>query len=103
MQITADDSHGVITLVGRLAAQEVADVRDALFDALDRSPDGLTVDMSGVVLIDATGVGVLLGAHRRAQSLDRRLVLRDVPERIERLLAATRLHRVFTIEHRVPA
>jgi anti-anti-sigma factor len=100
--VTVDIARGTVTLDGRLAAPFVTDVRSALYDALDVVDSDLAVDMSGVELIDATGVGVLLGAHRRAQAADRRLVLRDVPERIERLLAATRLHRVFTIEQKIP-
>jgi anti-anti-sigma regulatory factor len=41
---------------------------------------------------------MLVGAHRLAMRRDRRLVLRDVPPRIERLLAATRLNRVLTLD-----
>jgi anti-anti-sigma factor len=48
--------------------------------------------------MDATGLGVLVGAHRRAQKLGRRLVLRGVSPRLARLLLATRLHRVLTLE-----
>lgn len=49
-------------------------------------------------LVDATGLGVLVGADRRAKLAGRRVVLRDVRPRLLRILRATRLHRVLTIE-----
>jgi anti-anti-sigma factor len=56
------------------------------------------VDLAGVEIVDASGLGVLVGAHRLASRRERRLVLRHVPQRVERLLAATRLNRVLAIE-----
>src|SRR5206468_7547502 len=58
----------------------------------------LVVDLGRAELIDATGLGVLVGTHRRADRAGRRLVLRAVPDRIDRLLIATRLHRVLAVE-----
>jgi anti-anti-sigma factor len=98
MEITVDECGAALSLSGKLSAATVADVRLALCDALDRGEGDLGVDLSGVELVDATGLGVLVGTHRRALRSDRRLVLRDVPDRIDRLLAVTRLHRVLTIE-----
>jgi anti-anti-sigma factor len=88
----------LLVLSGRLGAASVSDVRTALTDAVDRGVDDLVVDMSGVELLDATGLGVLVGTHRRAENAGRRLVLHNVPDRIERLLHATRLHRVLCID-----
>jgi anti-anti-sigma factor len=101
MQITIDEPGAALSLTGKLSAATVADVRLALVDALANGTGDLVVDLAGVELVDATGLGVLVGTHRRALRGDRRLVLRDVPERIDRLLAVTRLHRVLTIEHRL--
>jgi anti-anti-sigma regulatory factor len=41
---------------------------------------------------------VIMGAHRRAGRCGRRLVLRGVPPQMQRLLVATRLHRILAIE-----
>ena len=51
--------------------------------------------------VDATGLGMLLGADRRAKLAGRRLVLRDAGPRLLRLLRATRLHRVLTVDEAV--
>jgi anti-sigma B factor antagonist len=87
-----------IALSGRLGAATVADVRAALTEAVDTGVGDLLVDLRGVELVDATGLGVLVGTHRRADRAGRRLVLTTVPPRVERLLLATRLHRVLTVD-----
>jgi len=93
----------LLVLRGRLGSASVADVRAALSAAIDIGVDDLVVDMSGVELMDATGLGVLVGSHRRAERAGRRLVLQNVPERIDRLLLATRLHRVLCVERAIAA
>lgn len=93
---------GVVVLRGRLDVTTVADVRGVLHAAVDDGVGDLVVDVARVDLIDATGLGVLVGTHRRAVQAGRRLVLRNVPPRLARLLARTRLHRVLHQE-RTPA
>lgn len=87
-----------LALDGRLGSATVGDVRTALGEAIDGGVDDLVVDLAAAELVDATGLGVLVGAHRRAERAGRRLVLRNVPERVDRLILATRLHRVLTVE-----
>ena len=101
VQITVLDPGTRVALSGRLCAATVSQVRLALGDAVDAGVGDLVVDLAGVEMGDATGLGVLVGTHRRALREERRLVLCDVPKRIERLLAVTRLHRVLSVEQPV--
>ena len=87
-----------IALEGHLDVRCVAEVRTALYAAIDAGSGDLVVDMSRVESIDATGLGMLLGADRRAKLSGRRVVVRDAAPRLMRLLRATRLHRVLTLE-----
>jgi anti-sigma B factor antagonist len=91
-----------VLLAGRLDVSTVADVRLALHDAVDRGSADLLVDLAGVEFVDASGLGVLVGTHRRAGRAGRRLVLRNVPDRVLRLLALTRLNRVLHVEELRP-
>ena len=95
MEIRVVDRGCIVALSGRLGASSVADARDALHHALDDGDGDLVLDLADVELVDATGLGLLLGTHRRADRVGRRLVLRGVPDRIGRLLVATRLNRVL--------
>ena len=88
----------VLALSGRLDMRSATEVREALHSAIDAGAGDLIVDASGVDLIDATGLGVLLGAHRRATKAGRRVVLRDASPRLVRMLRLARLHRVFVLE-----
>ncbi len=85
----------VVVLVGRLDVGSVGRVRDALHVAIAQGSGDLVVHLDGVEVVDASGLGVLVGAHRRARHAGRRLVLVGVPARLERLIRHTRLHRVL--------
>jgi anti-anti-sigma factor len=101
MKIDVLRPGAMLALSGRLGATTVGDVRTALAHAVEGGVGDLVVDLRGVDLVDATGLGVLVGAHRRADRAGRRLVLQMIPERIDRLLVATRLHRVLCIDRQV--
>jgi anti-anti-sigma factor len=96
--ISIDDPGALVSVEGSLTAATVADLRATLVAVADNGRGDLVLDVGGVRRIDASGLGVLVGGHRLAERRERRLVLRNVPERIERLLAATRLNRILTME-----
>src|SRR5690349_14645512 len=85
----------VINLAGRLDVHAAADARIALADAVEAGSGDLVIDLAALDAVDATGLGVLVGAHRQAGRAGRTLVLRDVPPRVGRLLFLTRLDRVL--------
>lgn len=95
--VTVDSLGELVILAGRLDVHSVAEVRAALHEALDRGKGRLVVDLAAVELVDATGLGMLVGTHRRADRVGRTLQLRNPSERVSRLLAATRLDRVLVV------
>jgi anti-sigma B factor antagonist len=97
MRTTADPS--LITLPPRLDVATSAGVRRLLHEAVDHCIGDLRLDVSQVDVIDAAGLGVLVGARRRADLIGVRVILVDVPPRLQRLLAVTRLSRLFTYEN----
>ncbi|HEX8496301.1 MAG TPA: STAS domain-containing protein [Actinomycetales bacterium] len=84
-----------VLLRGRLDVGAAGPVREALHHAVDTGHGDLVVHLDDVEVHDAAGLGVLVGAHRRARLAGRRLVLAGVPQRLERLIRHTRLHRVL--------
>ena len=85
----------VLALRGRLDVSVTADVRLALAAAVDAGEGDLVLDVSALTGLDATGLGVLVGAHRAAGRAGRDLVLVDVPPPVARLLLVTRLDKVL--------
>jgi anti-sigma B factor antagonist len=79
----------------RLDGSSVAAARDELFAAIDRSNGDVVVEMSGVELIDVTGLGLLAAAHDRSRRLGHRLVLEAPSAVVRRALAVTGLGRAL--------
>ena len=86
-----------IFVTGELNVHTVADVRLALGQAIDGGVGDLVVHLGDAEIGDATGLGVIVGAHHRALRAGRRLVLADASMRLERLMRATGLHRVIPL------
>jgi len=84
-----------VAVSGRLDVTTVADVRLALHGVLERGSGDLLIHLAQAEVHDATGLGVIVGIHHRARRLGRRLILVDASPRLDRLLRASRLHRVI--------
>ena len=87
-----------VVLQGRLDSRTAPVARLVLHEAAERGDGDLVVSIEEVEIWDASGLGVLVGANRKARQCGRRLVLADVPPRQLRLLRATRLSRALTVE-----
>lgn len=83
-------------IVGPLNVHTVSEIRTALSRAIDGGIGDLMLHLGAADIGDATGLGVLIGAHHRAERAGRRLVLAEVSPRIDRLLRGSRLDRVLT-------
>ncbi|MBC7375602.1 MAG: STAS domain-containing protein [Frankiales bacterium] len=96
--LTAVARGHLLVLTGRLDVTAATDARLALADALEEGEGDLVLDLVALEAVDATGLGVLVGAHRLAGRSGRTLVLRDVPPSVCRLLQVTRLDRVLHLD-----
>jgi anti-sigma B factor antagonist len=85
----------VFKLRGSLDLATAPTVRAALSDATDKGSHDLVVDLTHLEFLDSTGLGVLIGAHRRAAEHGGsfRLIVNNGP--ISRLLNITGLIGVF--------
>ena len=60
-----------LVITGRLDVHTVADVRLLLHAVVDRGRGDLLVHLSEAEVHDATGLGVIVGAHHRARGVSR--------------------------------
>jgi anti-anti-sigma factor len=99
-----DNVPGVLQVVGSVDLGTVSELREKLLAAVERAVADavpmLSVDLSGADLIDAAGLGVLLGAHRRARRGGTRLRLVHLSPQLQHLLLVSRLYRVLDIDNR---
>jgi anti-anti-sigma factor len=89
------ETPGVVRLRGALNVHTVPDLRMHLQRILDSGDGDLVLHLGEAEVHDATGLGVLVGAHHRALRRGRRLVLAETSDRLDRLLRLTRLHLVL--------
>lgn len=76
-------------LFGELDLSTVVELRDELRTAEASHPELLVLDLTELEFMDSMGLGVLLGAVRRARLEQRRLVVVQGPKQIESLLRLT--------------
>jgi anti-anti-sigma factor len=98
LQVDVRANGADLVLSGRLDGRTAPIARAVLHSALDQGSGDLLVRVGDLEIWDAVGMGVLVGAHARARRAGRRLVLADVPPRQLRLLRATRVGRVLTVQ-----
>lgn len=98
LQIEVVHSGVEVVLSGRLDARSAPVARALLHEIVAAGEGDLRLRVANLEIWDASGLGVLVGANRRARQAQRRLVLLDVAPRQLRLLRATRLHRLIVLE-----
>jgi anti-anti-sigma factor len=98
--IVSSGDPKVVDLGPHLDVRTVGTVRLALEGVLEQATGDIVVDMANLESIDATGLGMITAMHVRCQRNGRRLVLRNCPRDIRRVLAVTRLNRVLHVDRR---
>ena len=90
-----DENESILRIEGELDAVTSPELRSTIDKIVGDRPNRVTVDLSGLRLIDSSGVGVLVSLYKRMKAAggDMRIVgVSDQPRAIFRLL---RLDAVF--------
>jgi len=92
--LKADPSHPsltVVSVVGELDVATAPRLRQQLVALAATSPTGVIVDLGGVDFLDSTGLGVLLGALKRARTAGFGFALANAEPQVARVFEVTRL------------
>jgi anti-sigma B factor antagonist len=95
---TTDEDTALVTAHGEIDLSSVNLLREAVIKAIQAGVRKLTIDLAGVTYIDSSGLGMLVGAHKRMSSAGGTLTVHCSGQRIPRLLGLTGLDRVLTIQ-----
>jgi anti-sigma B factor antagonist len=93
----APNGAQVFALHGSLDIATSPTVRAALLDAAERGQRELVIDLTRLEFLDSTGLGALIGAHKRAKENGGRVSLVVQEGQILRLLRITGLLGVFPV------
>ena len=96
IDVTRAEAEVVIALGGELDLAGAPRLRDVLVEILQEPAIDLAFDLSGLRFIDSTGLGVLVGAHRRLPDGRRLRILRPTASTY-RVLELTGLHTTFEV------
>jgi anti-sigma B factor antagonist len=95
----------IVEVTGELDIYTAPRLREQLLrlaDDEDEAPARVLLDLNKVSFIDSTGLGAIVGAHRRFTQTGATLELVCGHCPVQRLLAITRLDQVFRVHDRIP-
>ncbi len=95
MTVRTDELGVHVALSGRLDARGVADVRLDLHRVVADGTAPLMLDLAGIEIRDATGLGLLVELRRRSHRAGRPLRVVAADDRTRRLLVRARQHRLL--------
>ena len=85
------DGTAVLSLSGELVFETARKVERELRVIEERKPDALAIDLSGLSMIDSTGLALVVSADSRARGEGRRLLVVEGPDSVQRVFRMTRL------------
>lgn len=86
-----------ISATGEIDLATVNTLRSAIAKSMQQGASHLTLNLDKVTYIDSSGLGTLIGAHKRLTSSGGSLTIRCSQARILRLFTITGLDRVLTV------
>ena len=93
----APEGWTVLAISGEVDVVAAPELRDRLTELIGDGTPQVIVDLDDVDFIDSTGLGVLVGAVRRARAASGDVRLATSSARLTRLLDATGLDDVFVV------
>jgi len=95
---TLPSGVGLIEVKGPLLGeQEIAELRTAIADYIDRHWRRLLIDLSEATYLNSTGMGVLVSAHTSYAKREWQLKLCGINKHVNLVFAITNLRKVFSI------
>ncbi|MBT3306641.1 MAG: STAS domain-containing protein [Alphaproteobacteria bacterium] len=94
--VTEQEDLIIVALSGDVDLKYSPDLREILLDAAGKA-GGIVVDMSGVMMIDSSGVASLLEAFQMARKRGKGFSLASVGSSVNKVLNLARLETVFDI------
>src|ERR687893_2599710 len=93
LRYTTTDREGtaVLSLSGELVFETARKVERELRVIEERKPTALAIDLSGLSMIDSTGLALVVSADSRARGEGRRLIVVEGPDSVQRVFRMTRL------------
>ena len=100
--ITVGSDCALIRVAGEIDVYSAPQLREAILALIGTGVSHVIADLRAVDFLDSTGLGAIVGGHKRLRTNDGSLVLAASPDRIVRLFRITGLDRAFSLYPSVP-
>ena len=84
---------------GKNITASIADeFRAELHSLVQEKPEQITIDMTGIEMVDSVGIGVMIAVHNSLTKNGGTLKIKNAEKNIKNLFSTMRLDRHFTVE-----
>jgi anti-sigma B factor antagonist len=96
-KIDSEEGVKVIRLSGPLDVSQAMQLREVLGEQIDGPDARILVDLGDVPLIDSSGIGVMVSAHRRADGAGASFALAGAGATVARVFSMTRTDKLLRV------
>ncbi len=86
-----------VVLRGEIDIYTAAQFKENLYHLVDNSVKDIVIDCDGLDYIDSTGLGIFVGALKKAKLTGRNISLENIRDNIKKLFNITGLDKLFII------
>lgn len=97
LQIDVQPTSTVVSIVGEFDARTAPGVRDRLDQVVEAKPAHIVLDVTGLRLIDSTGVGGIVSLFKRARAYGGNFEVKGLNGQPRSIFEVLRLDRVFKL------
>lgn len=100
MEMTAfnDGSRLCVKLTGEIDHHEAKDIRERLDKLIfENRPRALVVNLSGIVFMDSSGLGLILGRYKLMKEIGGEMYLNEPTERVRKILSMAGVDRMIKV------
>ncbi len=96
--VTREDDRAVIRPAGdNIVAASIPELRAKMHGIVEEGVRDLTVDLTGVDMVDSSGIGLLIAAYNSLRKVGGRLAVIHASTELLELFRAMRMHRHFSV------
>ncbi len=96
-ELRQDGDVTVLAPSGAIDVSRALELRDVLAAQVSEAGRRVLVDLSGVTLVDSSGIGIFVTAHRQAEAAGSVFALAGAPGPVGRVFELTRTNKLLRI------
>jgi len=92
------DAHVLIEINGEVDIFSCQQMKETLYNVVDKYGKDLVLDCAGLHYIDSTGLGVFVAVLKKVKQIDRGITIVNIKDSILKLFLITNLDSLFNIK-----